>query len=187
MARLTSPNWHRSPIVALAAAIALSCASCGGPGPSATRHTTTTTTASSTATTDPEAASVLAAYRSAISAFVQAEVAANPYSPALAATMVNPELQLVRRNLLGEQHDGEVARGNLTLHPRVLSISGDQAVVVDCAYSTLALYFASSGKPVPPVTPPENDGHRATLLQVSPGSWRLMAQTITEGSCPQGY
>lgn len=192
MARLTNPNWHRSPIVAVAAAIALSCASCGGSGPSATRHATTTTTASSTTassttTTDPETASVLAAYRAEQAAFGQAFLTANAYLPALAATMVNPQLQLVRRNLLGEQHAGMLGEGQVTLAPHVTSIKGTRAVVEDCLYSTQELVYASTRKPVPPVTPPEHDGVRSMLAEISTGVWKVSRQIVTEGHCPAGY
>ncbi|MDA8061203.1 MAG: hypothetical protein M0T80_02025 [Actinomycetota bacterium] len=128
---------------------------------------------------------MLAAYRAGWKAFEQAAAAANPADPALAATMVDPQLQGVKANLLADQRQGMVGRGDTSLHPKVVSISATTATVVDCAYSTAELVYASTGKPVPPVTPPENDGVRATLVLVG-GTWKISKQTVTDGKCAPG-
>lgn len=167
---------------------------CGGGGtsstattvrPKSTKPTTTSSLVSTTTTADPAAASVLAAYRASSAAFEQALATANPADPALAATMVDPQLQSVKANLLADQRQGIVGRGTVTLHPKVVAISGSTAMVVDCVYSTSELVYEASGKPAPPVTPPENDGIRATL-DLTGGSWKLAEQTVTEGSCAPG-
>ncbi len=166
-------------------------AACGGGGVGAASTTDRPTSASSTSATtststaDPATAAVLAAYRAASGAFVQALTSADPNDPALAATMVNPELQSVRANLLADQRQGIVGRGLVTLHPKVASVSAASATVLDCAYSASELVYAASGKPVPPVTPPENDGVRATLV-LTGGTWKLSKQTVTEGKCAPG-
>lgn len=130
---------------------------------------------------------MLAAYRAEQSAFETAEHTADASLPALAATMTGAQLQSVRRFLLGDKAQGVVGRGSLTLHPHVASIQGTTAVVLDCAFSKLELIYAKTGKPVPPVTPPENDGVKANLVEVSPGVWKVSQQHVTEGSCPPGY
>ncbi len=128
---------------------------------------------------------VLTAYRASSAAFEHALAAANPADPTLAATMADPQLQSVKANLLADQREGIVGRGAVTLHPKVIAISGSTATVVDCVYSTSELVYEASGKPVPPVTPPENDGIRATL-DLTGGSWKLAEQAVTEGSCAPG-
>ena len=128
---------------------------------------------------------MLAAYRAGWKAFEQALATANPEDPALPATMVDPQLQSVKANLLADQREGMVARGTTTLHPKVVSISATTATVVDCAYSTAELVYASTGKPVPPVTPPENDGVRSTLI-LTGSTWKVYKQTVTDGSCAAG-
>lgn len=128
----------------------------------------------------PEA--VLDAYRAGWAAFEQAGTTADALDPALAATMVNPVLQQVRANLLGDKAYGFVARGTFTLHPKVTALASTTATVVDCAYSTSELVYANSGKPVPPVTPPENDGVTTTLT-LTGGVWKVSQQTVTDGSC----
>ena len=99
--------------------------------------------------------------------------------------MVNPQLESVKANLLADQRQGIVGRGTVTLHPKVVAISGSTATVVDCVYSTSELVYEATGKPVPPATAPENDGVRATL-DLTGGAWKLAKQTVTEGSCAPG-
>jgi hypothetical protein len=128
---------------------------------------------------------VLSAYRAGWAAFERALTTANPSDPELAATMVEPQLQSVKANLFADKNAGMVGRGIFTLHPKVATLSATTATVVDCAHSTAELFYASSGKPVPPVTPPENDGVRATLV-VSGSTWKVSKQTVTEGTCAPG-
>ncbi|MHB1986675.1 MAG: hypothetical protein ACYCSF_01620 [Acidimicrobiales bacterium] len=128
---------------------------------------------------------MLAAYRASWHAFEGAAADANPEDPALASTMVDPQLQSVKANLLADQRQGIVGRGTFTLHPKVVVIAATTATVVDCAYSTAVLVYAATGKPVPPVTPPENDGVRSTLL-LTGGIWKVYKQTVTDGSCAPG-
>ena len=67
----------------------------------------------------------------------------------------------------------------------VVSLSATTATVVDCVYSTTELVYSNSGKPVPPLTPTENDGVRATLV-LTTGTWRVSKQTVTEERCAPG-
>lgn len=178
------------------ATAALLLGACGGGGTSSTASTvrakptksTTTSPATSTTTstsTDPAGASVLAVYRAGWAAYEHALADANPEDPALAATMVDPLLQRVRANLLGYQHDGIVGRGAVELYPKVASVSSVTATVLDCTFSSSELVYANTGKPVPPVTPPEHDGVRATLT-LTGGTWKVSQQAVTEGKCPAG-
>ena len=166
---------------------ALVLAACGGGATSSTATTVRAkpTGSTSSSTTDPAGAAVLAAYRAGWKAFEQALATANPADPALAATMVEPQLQSVKANLLADQVHGMVGRGTTTLHPKVVSISATSATVVDCAYSTAELVYAKTGKPVPPITPPENDGVRSTLVLVN-GTWKIYKQMVTDGTCAPG-
>ncbi|MHB1928450.1 MAG: hypothetical protein ACYCUG_03315 [Acidimicrobiales bacterium] len=128
---------------------------------------------------------MLAAYRAEWAAFEHALADANPQAPELAATMINPQLQGVKANLLADQVHGMVGRGAFTLHPEITSLSSTRATIVDCAYSTSVLVYARTGKPVPPITPPENDGVSATLL-LTGGTWKVYQQTVTDGKCAPG-
>ena len=99
--------------------------------------------------------------------------------------MVDPQLQGVKANLLSDQIHGMVGRGTFTLHPKITSLTATTATVVDCAYSTAELVYKATGKPVPPITPPENDGVTSTLV-LTGGTWKVYKQTVTDGSCAPG-
>ena len=175
-------------IVGFVGAAGLMLGACDGGGSSATATTVRPSpaqTSSASSTTNPTAGAVLAAYRAEWSAFEQALATANPEDPALAATMVNPKLQGVKANLFADQRQGMVGRGTFTLHPKIVSLSGSTATVVDCAYSTSVLVYAKTGKPVPPITPPENDGVHSILV-LTGGAWKVFKQTVTDGKCAPG-
>ncbi len=50
---------------------------------------------------------------------------------------------------------------------------------------TAELVDKATGKPVPPVTPPENDGVTSTLIRTG-GTWKVSKQTVTDGKCAPG-
>ena len=174
----------------IVAASSLLLAACGAgsgdashPSSSVPRRTSATK-----ATSTPDGgtdAAVLAAYRAGWAAFEHALADANPEDPALTATMVDPQLQQVKANLLADQRQGMVGRGTTTLHPKISALSATSATVVDCAYSTAELVYQATGKPVPPVTPPENDGLTSTLV-LSGGTWKVAKQIVTDGKCAPG-
>ena len=164
-------------------------AGCSGSHDAAGAHSTTTTSTapatttpastSSTMSSSPDSA-VLDAYRAGWAAFEHALADANPEDPALPATMVDPQLQQVKANLLADQRQGMVGRGTTILHPKVTALSATSATVVDCAYSTAELVYQATGKAVPPVTPPENDGVTSTLV-LTAGTWKVAKQIVTDG------
>ncbi len=184
---------QRAGLPASAVAAGLALAACGGGSGSAVSHPPTTTSvrptvtsvSAPTTTTDPVGTAVLQAYRAGWAAFEHALTDANPEDPALMATMVAPQLTGVRANLLADQQQGMVGRGTFTLHPKIASLTATTATVVDCAYSTSVLVYAKTGKPVPPITPPENDGVQATLV-LTGGTWKVSKQTVTDGKCAPG-
>ena len=159
---------------------------CSSSHPRAVPDSTSTTIATTTTTTNPQEAAVLAAYRAGWAAFEHAGLTSNIFDPMLPATMVNPLLQQVRRNLAGDQVNGIVARGTFVLHPHLQSMTTTSAIVVDCAYSTAILVYAKTGQPVPPVTKPEYDGVKASLVLVG-SDWKVSQQSLTEGQCAPGY
>ena len=160
-------------------------AACGGKPKTQSSRDTSVLPPSSVSTTSPTvstSAAVLTGYRAEWAAFEQALSTADAFDPALAATMVDPALQLVRRNLVADNADGIVGRGSVAVHPRVTKLTATSATVVDCAYSTSELVYAKTGLPVPPATPHENDGVTAVLV-LRGTTWKVAQQTITEGTC----
>jgi hypothetical protein len=182
---------RRAAVATVVAALAGMCAlaGCGNSQSLTHRQGTTTSTSSTTSgsatTTKSSSAAVLSAYRASWTAFEQALADANPNAPTLAATMVDPQLQGVKANLLSDQIHGMIGQGTFTLHPRITSLTATTATVVDCAYSTAELVYKATGKPVPPITPPENDGVTSTVV-LTGGVWKVYKQTVTDGSCAPG-
>lgn len=155
--------------------------------PAPTAASTTTTTMGVTSTTAPSAdAAILAAYRAGWAAYEQALKTADPTDPALAATMVDPVLEQVRKNLVSYDLNGVVGTGTTTLHPHVASLTATTAVVLDCTFSRAFLVYKKTGKQVPPVTKPEYDGVKATLV-LDGSTWKVKTQDVTEGTCPADY
>ncbi|HVA06848.1 MAG TPA: hypothetical protein VNG12_08920 [Acidimicrobiales bacterium] len=173
--------------VVVLVAVAVFCASCGG-SPSATGGSSTASSVRSTTTsTNAQASGVLAAYRAEQAAFEQAVQHADPTLPALAQTMTGAQLDSVRRSLVADQTNGIVGRGNVQLNPKLAWVRGTQALVLDCAFDSSELIYAATGKPVPPVTPPQKVAIRSNLTEVSSGVWKVATQDATDGSCPSNY
>lgn len=178
----------RAVLIATVFALLLILSACDG-----THHAASSTTPAKPATTnipvpsttDPTSAVVLQAYRAGWAAFEHALATANANDPGLPATMVDPQLQHVRANLLADLNAGIVGRGGFVLSPKVSSLSASTATVVDCAYSTAFLVYAKTGKPVPPVTPLEHDGVTTTLV-LAGSTWKVSTQNVTDGSCAPG-
>ena len=185
-------GWRgiRSASIAATLSLSLALSACGStrsgaPSTTGTKAPIASTSIPATTTTTtlaPTSVAVLNAYRAGWAAFEHALADANPSDPELAATMVEPQLQSVKANLFAYKRAGMVGRGTTTLHPKITALSATTATVVDCAYSRAELLYAATGKPVPPVTPPEYDGVRATLV-LSGSTWKVSKQTVTEGTC----
>lgn len=184
--RLRSRTQLSSLAWACLACLALFVAACGG-SPSGSAGGTTSTSDHPSSTTSAETASVLAAYRASQEAFQQAVDNADPNFPALAQTMTGDQLDSVRRTLTSDKLNGIVGRGTVQLNPKVSYVHGDQALVLDCAFDSSELVYVATGKPVPPVTPPEHVAIRSQLNQVNPGVWKVAEQHTSGGTCPPGY
>ena len=164
------------------AIVALLLTACGS------THKATTSDSTTTTTLNAEAQAVLTGWRAAQQAFTAAEEnAQGAYSPALAATMVDPELTGVRRELLGDEHAGDISMGQVDLgHPTVVVSGARTATVTSCVYSSLELVVAATGKPVPPPTPPEHDLVTSSMVETSTesgGVWKESTSQVLEGKC----
>lgn len=97
-------------VVAAVVSAALLVSACGGSNsaapPTTSAEPTTTDAPATTTTADPTSVVVLQAYRLSWSAFEHAAADANPEEPELATTMVDPQLQGVKANLLADQRQG---------------------------------------------------------------------------------
>lgn len=142
---------------------------------------------SSSSTTDPNdavEAAVLTAWTAAETAFYQAE--ANPqglFSPALPATMVDPELEFVKTHLAGDESSGFIGRGPWNLgSPRVTSLGPTasdptKATVVSCIHDTQILVNQQTGQPAPGLGgTPDWEGETSTMV-LSGSNWKLSQQS----------
>ncbi len=112
----------------------------------------------------------------------------DPNDPALVATMTGVQLSTVKKNLIIDRAGGIVAKGDVTTRdPHVVSVSDDVAVVRDCVYSALLLYYVETGKPASGnANGPEDVAVTATFTNVG-GSWKESHVDGRFGSCPLGY
>ena len=92
----------------------------------------------------------------------------------------------MKANLLADQQQGIVGRGTFDAAPEDHVAVGDDG---DGGRLRLqhgrAWCTQATGKPVPPITPPENDGVTSTLV-LSGGTWKVSKQTVTDGKCAPG-
>ncbi len=136
--------------------------------------------------TDPAAAvdaAVIAAWRGAENAFYEAE--ADPqglYSPTLAATIVNPELQMIKASLAGDETEGFIGKGSWNLgSPRVVSLGPTQsqpttATVVSCIDDSAILWNEHTSQPASGAAgTPDWEGETSTMILTASG-WKLSQQ-----------
>lgn len=124
------------------------------------------------------------AWRAAENAFFRAEASPRGlYSPALSATMTNPELLLVKKNLAGDEQEGFIGRGGWSLgSPSVVSLGPSHsqpttAVVKSCIDGMQILVNEKTGKPASGVGG-QTDwiGETSTMLRIG-GAWKLSKQS----------
>ena len=192
----STPRWLSPGLLAITLVTSLGLSACGSPSASPPSTTSTPSTSVSTSTSSPsnsstapvsaEASAVLDAYRAQWAAYEHAVATANPLDPALQATMVNPVLHQVIGNLVTDNAEGIVGTGSIQLNPKVASIDGSTATVLDCSLSSFFLVYKKTGKQVPPVSKTEHDAVKAMLV-LDGSTWKTKSRQITEGSCPAGY
>jgi hypothetical protein len=174
--------------------VAAGCGSSTGATPKQTPTPTPSAAPSASATPEGTDAAVIAAYRAEIAAYDQALADTdNPGAwtlPALANTMVNPELDAVKAELQSDENQGIVVTGMQTpLNPQVVSVTGTSATVSDCVWDTTVQYYRAhngfTAEPVPNQpggTQPGGDATTATLMLVS-GKWMVSDVTQKVDSC----
>lgn len=129
-------------------------------------------------------AGIIKAWLAAENAFYRAEADPNgAASPALAATMVDPELSLVRRNLEANKVHGLIGRGTWDLGtPSVVLLKPNdsnpsRAVVKSCIDDSAILISQQTGQPAQGVAgTPDWVGEDSTMVQTVLGRWKLQRQ-----------
>jgi hypothetical protein len=142
---------------------------------------------SGNSTTDPTTAvdmTIITAWRAAETAFYESEASPNGLSsPALGATMVDPELRMVRANLAGNQTENFVGRGTWNLgSPLVVSLEPTEnqpttATVASCIDDMQILVNENTGQPASGLSgTPDWAGETSTMVLTSSG-WKLSQQS----------
>lgn len=189
---------HRASPLLVLALLALLAAACSSTGSNASPPSTTTSppqrssSSAATSTTNPNTAidaAVLAGWRAAENAFYRATASPNGLtSPVLLATMVNPELLLVKRGLAGDEHDGFIGRGPWSLgSPEVAALdpkagTATTATVTSCIHDTQIVVDQKTGQPAPGLAGvPDWAGATSTMVLVG-GAWKLSKQSAVAAS-----
>jgi hypothetical protein len=135
-----------------------------------------------TTTADPTLA-ILAAYRAHWADVIEAGKTADWRSARLDDHATGETLQTVRDNYRKLQSDGEVVRGTVRLHPRVMSVKGSTAIVHDCNDATDFLrYDAKTGAPK---EQRKTDIVEAEVtLRLINGSWKVSSILLGEPCRP---
>ena len=166
----TRSGWARL----LLGATSILLAGCSSsPHPQAATRSTTTTAL------DPTQ-KVLQAYAQAVKAIADAEVHDDANWPALAQTMVDPELEHVRAYITTEQGLDYHERGTSRIvRSEVSSSTPSQSVVRACVFDEVIAYQAN-GQPVPGNAGRATFGIERAVLIPSGSAWVLQDGTATQ-------
>ena len=188
---------HRASPILVLALLAWLAAACSSPGPNASPPSSTTTTpipssSPTTTTTNPLTATdaaILAGWRAAENAFYRASASPTGLTAAaLPATMVNPELLLVKRGLAGDEHDGFIGRGPWDLgSPEVAAFdpsSGNPstATVKSCIHDSQIVVNQQTGQPAPGLAGVSDWAGATSTMVLSDGIWKLSKQSAVAAS-----
>jgi hypothetical protein len=127
---------------------------------------------------------IIKAWRAAENAFYRAEAQVNgASSPSLAATMVDPELSLVRRNLQSNAAHELIGHGTWNLGtPSVVALQPNEpdpssATVKSCIDDSAILVSRSTGEPVPGIGGMPDWEGETSIMVLSQGTWKLSSQS----------
>ena len=128
---------------------------------------------------------IIQGWRAAEEAFYTAAYTNDAAAPALAATMVDPQLTQARQFLFAAKQNGYIGKGTFSLgNPRVIGRSGTTAHVTSCVFDGVVEIDTKTGKPAPaPYGVAQRATEQATMVEVSPGLWKESQVTVSEGTC----
>lgn len=128
---------------------------------------------------------ITAGWRAAFEAFDVASRTENWTSPALAATVVQPQLGIDTHNLMLENEAGYIAVGHDTvLRVNVVKRSGQVATVVACTDEHEIVVSGSTHEPVPGVLGAPGLAGFTSIMVETPSGWKIEQSETTEDTCP---
>lgn len=124
---------------------------------------------------DPQAATkaaIVDAYRQSFDAFVAiaSDPSGSPEDPRLAQHKIGNALLASQISIAQLRKAGQVDQGTVEVHPSVVELTGDTAVVTDCAIGDLAVVEVATGRVVTPAGPPVGAASTATYRLIR-GVW----------------
>jgi hypothetical protein len=128
---------------------------------------------------------IIAGWRAAFEAFDVAERTMDWTSPALAATVVQPQLGIDTENLRLENEAGYRSVGHDTvLRVNVVKSRGGVATVVACTEGKEIVVFASTHQPVPGELGEVGLEGFTSIMVDTPSGWKVEQNEMTENTCP---
>lgn len=172
------------------AALAVVAAACGGgdDGPANEEaivddETSNSSAADGTATTLSPEEEVLTAYEAASDALSSAYDPPDPDHPDLLATYGGEALSRIQGTLSQLQGEGVSYVGTFELHPTVITLAGNTAVIEDCYVNHTQVVQTETREPIG--EPGEAVLHVEVHLERSDGTWRLVEkQELSEPCTP---
>ena len=176
-------RWHWSTIpllVAIAAGLAVLAylfATADDEPSSGPRPTATTTPSPTMPTTvDPQAATkaaILDAYRQSYDAVIAVGSDPNgqPTDPRLEQHAIGNALLASQASIDRLRKAGHVLQGTIELHPEVVELTVDSAVVEDCSVDRLSIVNAATGEVVTPADPSPEGGRARATYKLLNGVW----------------
>lgn len=151
-------------------------------GASATTAVPTPTTAA-----DPQAATraaIVAAYRQSFDAFVAVASDPNgsPDDPRLSQHKIGNALLASQISIKRLRDAGQISAGRVEVHPTVVELTADTAVVTDCGVGDLAVVEVATGRVVKPAGPPVGAASTATYRLID-GKWMQNSFKDEKRSC----
>ena len=142
----------------------------------------------STVATDPQAATkaaILDAYRQAFDAFlaVASDPAGSPEDPRLSQHKIGNALLGAQVTITRLRKDGHVYRGGVEVHPTVVELTADTAVVADCGIDTVSVVDARTGQVVTPPGPPDVGSAGTATYRLINGVWMQNTFKDEKRSC----
>ncbi len=149
-----------------------------GSGPVTTQVGETPPTSAATSPTlpaDPQAATkaaIVAAYRQSFDAFVAiaSDPKGSPDDPRLSRHKIGNALLASQITIQRLRNAGHVYVGRAELHPTVVELTADTAVVADCSLDQFATVEVATGRVVEPAGPPTLGAATATYRLIN-GVW----------------
>lgn len=137
---------------------------------------------------DPQAttkAAILDAYRQSYDAFVAItnDPAGSPDDPRLAEHKIGNALLASQLSIIRLRKAGQVSTGNVQVHPSVVELTADTAVVADCGIDGLSVVDARTGEVVTPAGPPDVGSAATATYRRIDGVWMQNTFKDEKRSC----